>query len=134
MELKTLQQHRLGKEPITRIEKVVIPLSMVPMKIKMVEKELETPKTTSFNLSLRRVSTRKKKKEPIPEPSMETEEEGSFEDVEEVEMVSSSEELELEEKKEAESKLETLPPEKTRIKTRTSELKKAIRALKTVGT
>ena len=48
---------------------------------------------------------------------METEEEGSSEDVEEVEMVNSSKELESEEEEEAE--LETPLLEKIRLKTQT---------------
>ena len=92
------------------------------MKTKMSEKEPEIPKTTSSNPFLRRVSTRKKKKEPTLDLSIEKEEEGSFEDVEEVEMESSSKELESEEE---EAELETPLLEKTRLKTRALEWKKA---------
>ena len=130
VELKTSQQHCPSKEPIAGVGKVETPSSVVLMKTKVVEKELETPKTTSSDPSLRRVSTRKKKKEPTLEPSIEMEKDGSFEDVEELKVVSSSEELVLEEEEEAESKPETPPPKKTRIKGRTSEWKKATPALK----
>ena len=75
-------------------------------------------------------SIRKKKKKPTLDPSMEMEEEGSFEDVEEVEMVSSNKELESEEEK-AEPK--NPPPEKTKFKIRTSERKKSTPAFKTSG-
>ena len=93
MELKILQQHHHGKEPVTEVDKVVTLASAVPVKIKVVEKEPGTPKAMSSDPSPRRVSTRKKKNEPTPKPSMEMEGEGSSKDVEEVEMVSSSQEI-----------------------------------------
>ena len=85
MELKTLLQHRPGKEPVAEVQKVVSPVSSVQVKPKMTEKKSETPKMTSSNPFPRRVSTRKKK-EPTPAPTMEMEEERSSEDVEEVDI------------------------------------------------
>ena len=61
IELNTLQQHHLGKEPITGVKKVVTPVSSVQVKTKMTKKGLETPKTMSSNPFSRRVNTRKKK-------------------------------------------------------------------------
>ena len=130
IELRTLQQHHLSKELVSEVEKVATPALVVQVKAKVVEKELETPKTKNSEPSLRKVNTRKKK-EPTLESSTKTEEEGSFEDVEEVEVEDSSKELELEEEEEVEPKPETLPPEKIRIKTRTSERHKATHVLKT---
>ena len=132
MELKTPQQHHHGKEPVTEADKVVTPASMVPVKIKVVEKEPRTPKTTSSNPSPRRINTRKKKNEPTPKPSMEIEGEGSSKDVEEVEMVSSSKEPESKEDEEAEPEPKTPLLEKTRLKTRTFEWKKATPVFKTL--
>ena len=126
VELRIPQHHHLHKEPVFEVKKVATLALVVQVKAKVVEKESETPKTKSFNPSLRRIST-KKKKEPTPESSMETEEEGSSEDVEEVEVKDSSEELESEEEKE----LETPLPKKTKIKTRTSERHKATPVFKT---
>ena len=120
IELKTLLQHRPGKEPIAKVQKVVVPASLVQVKPKMTERESETPKTTSSDPSLRRVSTRKKKKEPTPKPSSKEEEEGSLKDVEELELVSSNEEPESEEE---EAEPTTPPLEKTKLKTRTSKNK-----------
>ena len=128
MELKTPQQHRPSKEPVAKTKKVVTPTSVVPVKTTVVEKEPEAPKTKSFDSSLRRVSTKKVKKEPTLESRMEMEEEGSSEDMEEVEVEDSSEEPESEEDEEVE--LETPLPEKTRIQTWTSERHKATPALK----
>ena len=130
VELKTSLQRCLGKEPIAEVHKVVTPMSRVQMKLKMIERELETPKTTSSNPFPRTVSTRKTKKEPTPNLSTKTEEEGSSKDVEEVEMVNSNEELETEEEG---AELETPPLEKTKLKTRTFERKKSTPAFKTLG-
>ena len=130
MELKTLLQHRPSKELATEVQKVVVLASLVQVKPKMIEKESETPKTTSSDPSMWRVSIGKKKKEPTSEPSREEEDEGSSEDVEELELVSSSEELESEEE---EAELATPPLEKTKLKTRTSEHKKSNPVFKTLG-
>ena len=119
LELKTPQQHRPGKEPVAEAKKVVTPTSVVPIKIKVVEKEPKTPKTKSSDPFPRRVSIKKVKKEPTPESNTETKEEGSSEDVEEVEVEDSSKEPES--KEEEEAKPETPPLKKTRMKTQTSE-------------
>ena len=129
VELKTPQQHCPSKKLVAEAKKVVTPTFLVLVKTKVVEKGPETPKTKNSNPSLRRVNTRKVKKEPTPESSTKIEEEGSSEDVEEVEVEDSSKELESEEEEEAEP--ETPPLEKIRIKTRTSERHKATPALKT---
>ena len=76
MELKTLLQHHPNKKPLVEVQKVVTPISPIQVKSKMIEREPETPKTTRSDPFLRRVNTRKKKKEPTLDPSMETEEEG----------------------------------------------------------
>ena len=130
MELKTLHQHRPSNKPVAEVEKVVTPTSSIQVKAKISKRELETSKTTSSDPSLRRVSTRKKKKEPTLEPSMEEEEEGSSKDMEEVEMVNSNEESESEEEEEPE--LEIPLPEKTKIKIQTLERKKSTLAFKTL--
>ena len=132
MELRTLQQHRPGKEPVFEAEKVATPVPVVQVKAKVVEKKSETPKTKNFDPSPKKICMRKKKKKPTLESRTETEEEGSFEDVEEVEVKDSSKESELEEEEEVEPKLETPPPKKTRIKTRTSKRKKTTPVLKTL--
>ena len=129
VEPKILLQHRPGKELAAKVQKVVALASLVQVKTKMTKREPKTPKTTSSDPSSRRVNT-KKKKEPFLDPSMETEEEGSFEDVEEVEMVNSNKESESEEE---EAELENPLLEKTKIKTWTSELKKFTFAFKTLG-
>ena len=115
VELKIPHQHCPGKEPNIEAKKVVTPAIVVPATRKMTEKELETPKTTSSNPSLWRISSRKKKKEPTSEPSMKEEEEESSKDVEELELVNSSEEPELEEE---EAKPAFPPPEKTKSRLR----------------
>ena len=130
MDLKTPLQHCPSKEPIAKVQKVVTLASPVQVKLKMTEMEPNTPKMMSSDLFPQRISTRKKKKEPTPDSSIEMEEEGSFEEVEEVEMVSSSEEPESEEE---EAEPETLLPKKTKLKTWTSEQKKSILAFKTLG-
>ena len=86
--------------------------------MKMIEREPETPKTTSPDPSPRRVNIGKKNKEPTPDLSTETEEEGSSKDVEEVEMVNCSEKSES---KEVEAKPKTPLLEKTKLKNWTSE-------------
>ena len=97
-----------------------IEIPAVPASAKT-KKELETPKTTSSEPSLRR-SGRKKTKEPSPE-SEEEEAESSEEEVE-----SSGKEPEMEE----EAKPAIPPPEKKkRIETRAFDRKKPAFAFKT---
>ena len=86
VELKTPLLQCLMRELVAKVAKIEIPVAPASGKTKTTEKELETPKTTSSEPSLRK-SVRKKTKEPF----LESEEEES-ESSEEVE--SSSEELE----------------------------------------
>ena len=125
VELKTSLPQRPSKEPVAEVVKKATPTIVVPGKAMMTERESKTPKTTSSDLSPWK-STRKK--EPFPKPITKMKEEGSSEEVEELELVSSSEEPDSEEK-EAEPVTPTL--EKKKIKTRTSEQKKSTPIFKT---
>ena len=126
VELKTLLPQHPGKEPVIEIPTMVILVAPVPMKTKMTERELETPKTTSFDPSPQNCT--RKKKEPSPKPSTEIEEEGSSEEVEELELASSSEEPKSEE--EAELAIPA-PEKKKKIKPRISVRKKSTPVFKT---
>ena len=112
VELKTPLPQRLGKEPIAEAVKKATPTIMVLAKPKMTKKESETPKITSFDPSPQR-SSKKKKKEPSLKPSTETEEEGSSEELEELELASSKEKPDS---KEEEAEPAIPAPEKKKIR------------------
>ena len=113
VELKTPLPQCPRKELVIEAPKIEVLAAPIPA-TKMTEKESETPKTTSFELSPWKSNRKKKKKkkEPIPEPSEEEEDDGSSEELEEEEVVSFSDELELEEE-EAEPAIP--PPEKKKL-------------------
>ena len=118
VELKTPLSQCLGKEQVAEAPKIVVPVALVPIATEMTERESETPKTTSFDPFLKRMSTRKTKKDPTPDPSSEEEDDGSSEELEEEEVASSNNELES---REEEAEPTTPPPEKKRFKTWASE-------------
>ena len=126
--MKTLVPQHLGKEQVVEAPMIMVLVAPTPAAMKMTERESETPKTTSFDPSLRRMSTRMTKKEPTPDPSSEEEEDRSSEELEEEEVVSSSDELESG-KEEVEPA--TPPSEKKRFKTWASERKKPASFFKT---
>ena len=122
VELKTLLPQRSIKELIAEVAKIEIPAALAPTKMKT---KSETPKTTSFEPSLQRMSTKKTKKEPTLELSKEEEEAKSLEE----ETVDSSG-REPESENEAEPAT-PLPEKKKKMETRASDRKKTAFAFKT---
>ena len=59
VELKTPLPQCPSKELVTETLKIMIPAASIPAKAKMTKKESETPKTTSFDPSPRRMNTMK---------------------------------------------------------------------------
>ena len=124
MELKTPLPQQPMKELVAEVAKIEILAAPASTKAK---KELETPKTTSSEPSLWRMSTKKTKKEPTRELSKKEED---AESSEEETVDSSSKELELEE----EAELATPPLEKKKkMETRASDWKKPASAFKTLA-